>query len=105
MAHPASGYVVVSAGALIVRDASRRCTSARVALGGLASGPLRTGDDGGGVRGQSPTVEIISAAAAKAAEGSSPDERFFTPAPTTNATSQRCWAQRAIESAAQRAAG
>ena len=31
MAHPASGYVVVSAGALVVRDPSGRCASARVA--------------------------------------------------------------------------
>ena len=39
--HPASGYVVVSAGALIVRQSSGSCASARLALGGLASVPVR----------------------------------------------------------------
>src|SRR3990172_8004382 len=39
--HPASGYAVVSAGVLITRQASGACAAARVALGGLGSGPVR----------------------------------------------------------------
>src|SRR5713226_3534678 len=37
LAHPASGYVVVSAGVLVVRERSGRCASAGVAIGGLGS--------------------------------------------------------------------
>src|SRR5262245_59359496 len=39
--HPASGYVVVSAAAMITREASGACTAARVAIGGMGSGPVR----------------------------------------------------------------
>src|ERR1043166_8390515 len=39
LANPASGYVVVSSGALVRRDASGKCIDARVALGGLGGKP------------------------------------------------------------------
>src|SRR3989338_5475312 len=39
--HPASGYVVVSAGALVIRQPSGACATIRVAVGGLGSVPLR----------------------------------------------------------------
>jgi carbon-monoxide dehydrogenase medium subunit len=70
MAHPASGYVVVSAGALVNRDSSGRCASARIAVGGLGSGPLRAKETEAALQGHSLTAEVIAAAAAKAAEGS-----------------------------------
>jgi carbon-monoxide dehydrogenase medium subunit len=70
MAHPASGYVVVSAGALVNRDSSGRCASARIAIGGLSSGPLRAQATEAALQGQALTETVISAAAAMAAEGS-----------------------------------
>ena len=104
MAHPASGYVVVSAGALILRDASGRCTSARVALGGLASGPFRGAAAEAALQGQSVTPETISLAAAKAAEGSSPDDDFYASVDYKRHIAA-VLTQRAIESAAERARG
>jgi carbon-monoxide dehydrogenase medium subunit len=72
--HPASGYVVVSAGALIVRDSSGSCASARLALGGVGSGPVRATAAETELQGKSLTPQIIAAAAAKAAEGTDPVE-------------------------------
>jgi carbon-monoxide dehydrogenase medium subunit len=72
--HPASGYVVVSAGALIVRDSSGSCASARLALGGVGSGPVRATAAETELQGKPLTPQIIAAAAAKAAEGTDPVE-------------------------------
>ena len=69
--HPASGYVVVSAGALIARQASGSCTAARVAIGGLGTGPLRAVATELELQGKPLTPQIIAAAAAKAASGKS----------------------------------
>jgi carbon-monoxide dehydrogenase medium subunit len=80
MAHPASGYVVVSAGALINRDAAGRCAAARVAIGGLGSGPLRAKTTEAALQGHALTPEIIEAAAAKANDGASPDDDFYASA-------------------------
>src|SRR5262245_3347957 len=41
LGHPASWYVVVSAGVLVNRRSSGACASARIAIGGLGSGPRR----------------------------------------------------------------
>jgi carbon-monoxide dehydrogenase medium subunit len=77
MAHPASGYVVVSAGALVRLDASGRCASARIAIGGVASGPLRAKATETALEGQPLTAKTIAEAAAKAAEGSDPVEDLY----------------------------
>ena len=102
MAHPASGYVVVSAGASITRDPSGRCTAARIVLGGLASGPHRAAASEAALQGQSVTPETISSAAAKAAEGSSPDDDFYASADYKRHIAT-VLTQRAMESAAERA--
>jgi len=80
MAHPASGYVVVSAGALVNRDASGRCTTARIAIGGLGSGPLRAKATEAALQGQRLTVDVTAAAASKAAEGSDPVDDIYASA-------------------------
>src|SRR4029077_18381822 len=58
--HPASGYVVVSAGVLITRQASGSCSLARVVLGGLASGPMRAGVTEAEHQGKALTPEVIA---------------------------------------------
>jgi carbon-monoxide dehydrogenase medium subunit len=78
--HPASGYVVVSAGVLITRQPSGLCAAARVALGGMGSGPIRARATEAGLQGKSLTPEVIAAAAAKAAENADPAEDTYASA-------------------------
>jgi carbon-monoxide dehydrogenase medium subunit len=104
LGHPASGYVVVSAGALVVRERSGSCASARVAMGGLSSGPVRAAATEAMLRGQVLTPEVITAAAAKAAEGADPDGDTYASAEYKRQMAT-VYAKRAIEAAAQRAAG
>lgn len=101
--HPASGYVVVSAGVLLVREPSGKCAAIRVAIGGLGSGPLRAAATEAALRGQPLTPEVIAAAAAKAAEGTDPDGDFYAGADYKRHMAA-VYARRAIESAAGRAA-
>jgi len=102
MAHPASGYVVVSAGALINRDSSGRCASARIAIGGLGSGPLRAKAAEAALQGKPLAAEIIAAAAAKAAEGANADDDFYASAEYKRHMAT-VLARKAIEQANQRA--
>src|SRR3970040_2211313 len=78
--HPASGYAVVSAGVLVIRDASGRCASARVALGGLGSGPVRAQATEAELQGKPLTPQVIAAAAAKAAENANPMDDAYADA-------------------------
>jgi carbon-monoxide dehydrogenase medium subunit len=75
--HPASGYVVVSAGALVTRQASGSCTAARVAIGGLGSGPCRAIATELELQGKPLTPQVIAAAAAKAADETDPVEDSY----------------------------
>jgi carbon-monoxide dehydrogenase medium subunit len=101
--HPASGYVVVSAGALITRQASGSCVAARVAIGGLGSGPIRAIATELELRGKPLTPQIIAAAAAKAAEESDPDEDTYASADYKRHVAT-VFARKAIEEAVERAA-
>jgi len=96
--HPASGYVVVSAGVLIHRQPSGQCTSARIAIGGLGSNPIRATATEAALQGQLLTADVIARAAAKAAEGTDPDDD-----PYASADYKRhvvtVYARRAIEKA------
>ena len=78
--HPASGYVVVSAGVLIHRQPSGQCTSARIALGGMGSNPIRAKATETALQGQTLTPDVIASAAAKAAEGTDPDDDSYASA-------------------------
>jgi aerobic carbon-monoxide dehydrogenase medium subunit len=100
--HPASGYVVVSAGVLITRQASGSCASARVALGGLGSGPIRAAGTETGLQGKSLTPEVIAAAAAKAAENADPTEDSYASAEYKRQVAT-VYTRRAIEAALKRA--
>ncbi|HWP60876.1 MAG TPA: xanthine dehydrogenase family protein subunit M [Candidatus Acidoferrales bacterium] len=101
--HPASGYVVVSAGALLRRDASGRCAAARVAVGGLGGGPRRALAAEAALQGQPLTAATIAAAAAKAADGSDPVDDTYASAEYKRHVA--CvYARKAIELAAERAA-
>jgi aerobic carbon-monoxide dehydrogenase medium subunit len=97
--HPASGYVVVSAGVLITRQPSGTCASARVALGGLGSGPIRARGTETELQGKSLTPEVIAAAAAKAAENTDPSEDTYASAEYKRHVAT-VYARRAIEKAA-----
>jgi aerobic carbon-monoxide dehydrogenase medium subunit len=102
LSHPASGYVVVSAGALITQS-SGSCVSARVAIGGLASSPIRAGACETELKGKSLTPEAINAAAAKAAENTDPTEDSYAGAEYKRHVAT-VYARKAIEAAVQRAA-
>jgi len=100
--HPASGYVVVSAGVLLVRDSSGRCASARIALGGLGGRPFRPAATEAALQRQPLTPEVIAAAAAKAAAGTDPDGDSYASADYKRHMTT-VYARRAIEAAVQRA--
>ena len=102
LGHPASGYVVVSAGALMTCDASGRCTAARVAIGGLGSTPLRATATEAALVGQVLTPEAIVAAAAHATADIEPDEDPYASAAYRGHVA-RTYARRAITAAADRA--
>lgn len=100
--HPASGYVVVSAGALITRQSSGSCASARIAIGGLGSGPIRAVTAETELRGKPLTPQVINAAAAKVSENTDAMDDSYA-----NAEYKRhvatVYARKAIEAAVQRA--
>ena len=100
--HPASGYVVVSAGALITQS-SGSCVSARLAIGGLASGPIRAVATETELKGKSLTPQVINAAAAKTAENTDPTEDSYAGAEYKRHVAT-VYARRAIEATVQRAA-
>jgi carbon-monoxide dehydrogenase medium subunit len=101
--HPASGYVVVSAGVSITRQASGACASARIALGGLGSGPVRARATEIELQGKPLTAQVITAAAAKAAEGTDPDGDTYASAAYKKHVAT-VYSRRAIERALERAA-
>jgi carbon-monoxide dehydrogenase medium subunit len=101
--HPASGYVVISAGALVRRQASGQCASARVAIGGLGGVPVRAAATEAALYGQQLTAEVIGAAAAYAAEGADPADDEYASADYKRHMAI-VYARRALEEAAQRAA-
>jgi carbon-monoxide dehydrogenase medium subunit len=98
LGHPASGYVVVSAGVLLARESSW----VRVAMGGLASGPIRATATEAALQGRALTPELIATAAAKAAEGSDPDGDSYATVDYKRAMAV-VYAKRAIEAALVRA--
>jgi carbon-monoxide dehydrogenase medium subunit len=102
--HPASGYVVVSAGAAIMRQASGTCDAARVAIGGLGSGPVRAIATELELRGKPLTPQVIAAAAAKAADETDPVEDAYASAEYKRHVAT-VYARKAIEAAVERAKG
>jgi carbon-monoxide dehydrogenase medium subunit len=102
--HPASGYVVVSAGALVARDSSGSCVSARLALGGVGNRPIRATATEAELQGKPLTAQIIAAAAAKAAEGTDPLEDTYASAEYKQHAAT-VYARKAIEAAVERAKG
>lgn len=102
--HPASGYVVVSAGVMITRQSSGTCLTARVAMGGLGSGPVRAIAVEMELQGKPLTPQVIAAAAAKAAEETDPVEDSYAGADYKRHVAT-VYARKAIEAAVQRAAG
>ena len=101
--HPASGYIVVSAGALITRQASGTCTASRIAIGGLGSGPLRAIATEMELQGKPLTPQLITSAAAKAADESDPVDDPYASADYKKYVAT-VYARKAIETAVERAA-
>jgi carbon-monoxide dehydrogenase medium subunit len=102
--HPASGYVVVSAGVLITRQASGSCSFARVVLGGLGSGPMRAAVTEAELQGKALTPEVIASAAAMAAQNTDPIDDTYASADYKRQVAT-VYARRAIEAAMKRAVG
>ena len=102
--HPASGYIVVSAGVLLNRESSGHCASARVAVGGLASGPVRAFATEMELVGKRLTPEVIAAAAAKATQETDPDGDNYASADYKRHVAI-VYARQAIAAAEKRAAG
>ena len=100
--HPASRYVVVSAGVLIHRQPSGQCASARIAIGGMGSNPIRATATEAALQGQLLTGDVIARAAAKAAEGTNPDDDFYASADYKRQVAT-VYTRRAIEAAVERA--
>jgi len=101
--HPASGYIVVSAGALITRQASGTCTASRIAIGGLGSGPLRAIATEMELQGKPLMPQLIASAAAKAADESDPVDDPYASADYKKYVAT-VYARKAIETAVERAA-
>ena len=78
--NPASRYVVVSAGVQLTRRSSGQCESARIAIGGLGSGPVRAQATEMALQGMTLTREVIAAVASKAADGTNPDGDIYASA-------------------------
>ncbi|MHB8619675.1 MAG: FAD binding domain-containing protein [Chloroflexota bacterium] len=102
LSHPASGYVVVSAGAAIARDAANRCSSARVVVGGLSGAPARAAATEAELLGQPLSAEVIALAAAKAADGTDPEGDLYGSAEYKRHLAT-VYVRRAVERAAERA--
>jgi carbon-monoxide dehydrogenase medium subunit len=102
--HPASGYVVVSAGVLVTRQASGLCSLARVVLGGIGSGPVRAVTTEMELQGKPLTAEVIAVAAAKATEGTDPEGDTYASAGYKRHVAT-VYARQAIEAAVKRAVG
>ena len=101
--HPASGYAVVSAGVIVTRQSSGSCASARVAIGGLGSGPIRALATEADLQGKPLTPQVITAAAAKAAENTNPMDDAYADAEYKRHVAT-VYVRRAIEIAVKRAA-
>jgi carbon-monoxide dehydrogenase medium subunit len=100
--HPASGYLVVSSGAVLAKDASGNCASARVAVGGLAGKPIRATAVESALAGKPMNTETIAAAAAHAADGADPDDDIYASGEYKKHIAT-VFARQAIEAAAARA--
>ncbi len=96
--HPASGFVVVSAGVRLERGADGRCRAARIAIGGLGGRPFRAGATEAALTGRALNPETIAAAAALAAAGLEPDGDAYAPAGYRRHMAT-VYAQRALEAA------
>ena len=99
--HPASGYVVVSAGALITRQASGSCASARVALGGLGSGPIRAVATGDGAARKSPDAGSDRRGCSQGGEDTDRRDTYASAEYKRHVVT--VYARRAIEAAVKRA--
>ncbi|MDT5318444.1 MAG: aerobic carbon-monoxide dehydrogenase medium subunit [Mycobacterium sp.] len=69
IAHPASGYAVAAAGVSLTIDASGTCRSARVALTGVATTPLRSAGAEGVLEGGIIDADAVQRAIDHAADG------------------------------------
>jgi carbon-monoxide dehydrogenase medium subunit len=99
--HPASGYVVVSAGAWIKCDRAGRCESARVAIGGLGGVPLRAAVTEAAIEGKTLDPTVIRVAAEKAAQEAVVDDDLYATAEYKRHAAG-IFARRALEQALER---
>jgi carbon-monoxide dehydrogenase medium subunit len=103
LAHPASGYVVVSAGAMVTRERSGVCGTVRIAVGGLAGAPTRAKESEAALQGKELGSQQIVEAAAKAADETNPDSDIYASVDYKRHIAT-VLTRRALESAVQRTA-
>ncbi len=94
----------MSAGAAITRSSSGQCETARIALGGLSSGPVHAQSTEMALQGMTLSPEVIAAAATKAAEGANPDGDIYATADYKRHMAT-VYARRAIQEAVVRIEG
>lgn len=99
--NPASRYVVLSAGVMINRRPTGQCDLARIAIGGLGSGPVRAQATEMALQGMTLTKEVIAAAASKAADGTNPEGDIYA-SPDYKRQMATVYTRRAIEEAVER---
>jgi carbon-monoxide dehydrogenase medium subunit len=88
---------------MVTRQPSGSCASARIAIGGLGSGPIRAVASEAELHGKLLNPSTIAAAAGKAAEAADPDDDIYASAEYKRHMAT-VLARRAIEAAVQRAA-
>jgi carbon-monoxide dehydrogenase medium subunit len=103
-AHPASRYAVIGVAAMVT-VAGGTCTGAAVAIGGVVARPSRLPDVEQALRGQSPSPDVIAAAAARTGDGLGTDllGDLYASADYRRAVAP-VWVRRALTRAAERAA-
>jgi carbon-monoxide dehydrogenase medium subunit len=101
--HPASGYAVVGAAAVVTLDQQGRCHAARVGITGAGPKAVRAAATERALAGQEPTEQNIAAAAGRAAEGIDLNSDIFASAEYRGHLT-RVYTSRALRLATQRIA-
>lgn len=100
--HPASGFAVVGAAAVVATDGAGRCSRVRVGIAGVAAVPYRAVAVEEALLGKVPTAEALAAAAARAAEGVEVNSDIFASADYRRHLAA-VFTRRALQAALQRA--
>ena len=99
--HPASGFVVVSAGVRLARASNGTINAVHIAVGGLGGRPSRATASEQVLQAQPLNSNTIAAASAVAADNSDPEDDLYATAAYKRAAAT-AYTRRALEAAARR---